>query len=107
MCANRCLVIRVAGQPDDLESTVIRCRDAKEPSGRERRLDELPMRAVPGDTVGFAKIDEFKGLENDAVMVAALLEPRFWEHDLASHYVAMSRPQSVLVLVSRTSSGFL
>lgn len=33
VCANRCLVVRVAGQPDDLESTVIRCRDAKEPLG--------------------------------------------------------------------------
>ena len=39
------------------------------------------MRAVPGDKVGFAKIDEFKGLENDAVIVADLPEPRFWENE--------------------------
>ena len=47
------------------------------------------MRAVPGDTVGFVKIDEFKERENDAVMVADLLETRFSEHDPVSQIVAM------------------
>ena len=69
---------------------------------RIRRLDEFSMRAVPGDTVGFARIDEFKGLENDAVIVVDLPDPRFWNGDLVSHYVAMSRPRSVLSLVCRS-----
>lgn len=65
------------------------------------------MRAVPGDKVGFAKIDEFKRLENDAVMVADLPEPRFWEHDPVSHYVDDESSATVLALVSRSSSGLL
>ncbi|MDE0040301.1 MAG: NERD domain-containing protein [Gammaproteobacteria bacterium] len=64
-----------------------------------RRLDEFSMRAVPRDTVGFARIDEFKGLENDAVIVADLPDPRHSRRDPVSHYVAMSRPRSVLSLV--------
>lgn len=69
---------------------------------RIRRLDAFSMRALPGDTVGFARIDEFKGLENDAVIVVDLPEPRFWNRDPVSHYVAMSRPRSVLSLVCRS-----
>lgn len=68
---------------------------------RIRRLDAFSMRALPGDTVGFARIDEFKGLENDAVIVVDLPDPRFWNDDPVSHYVAMSRPRSVLSLVCR------
>ena len=50
------------------------------------------MRAVPGDTVGFAKVDGFEGPENDAVdavIVFDLPEPRFWQRGTVSHYVAM------------------
>ena len=46
------------------------------------------MRRVPGDKVGFARIDEFKGLENEA-----------------AHYVAMSRARSVLSLIYRGASN--
>ena len=52
------------------------------------------LRAVSGDAVGFAKADEFKGLENDAVTVADLPEPWLWKHDPISGCVAMSRPDS-------------
>ena len=69
------------------------------PRGSWLPLDELLMRAVPGDTVGFANIDEFKGLENDTVMAADLLEPRFSERDPVSRVVAMARPRSVLACV--------
>lgn len=74
---------------------------------RSPYADGLPMRAVPGDTVGFAKIDEFKGLENDTVMVADLLEPRFSERDPVPCVVATARPRSVLARVSRTFTGLL
>ena len=74
-------------------------------SQRIRRLDGFSMRAVPGDTVGFARVDEFKGLENDAVIVIDLPDPRLWKRDPVSLYVAMSRPRSVLSLVCRPPSG--
>ena len=37
-----------------------------------RRLDEYSMRSIPGDKVGFARIDEFKGLENEAILLVDL-----------------------------------
>ncbi len=69
-------------------------------SRRIRRLDEFSMRAMPRDKVGFAKIDEFKGLENDAVIVVDLPDPSVAERS-AAHYVAMSRARSVLSLIHR------
>ena len=68
-------------------------------SRRIRRLDEYSMRAMPSDKVGFAKIVEFKGLENDAVIVVDLPDPLLARDELASHYVAMSRARSVLSLI--------
>ena len=72
-------------------------------AGRIRRLDEYSMRAMPGDKVGFAKIDEFKGLENDAVIVVDLPDPLVANRSVA-HYVAMSRARSVLSLIHRTQA---
>ena len=72
-------------------------------AGRIRRLDEYSMRAMPGDKVGFAKIDEFKGLENDAVIVVDLPDPLVADRSVA-HYVAMSRARSVLSLVHRSQA---
>ena len=90
--------------PFDFDESSVSAIAANAPHG-VRRLDEFSMRAVPGDTVGFARIDEFKGLENDAVIVADLPDPQYWRRDPVSHYVAMSRPRSVLSLVCRSASG--
>ena len=68
---------------------------------RVRRLDEYSMRSIPGDKVGFARIDEFKGLENEAIVVVDLPAPADAARDTASHYVAMSRARSVLSLIRR------
>ena len=57
------------------------------------------MRSVPDDKVGFARIDEFKGLENEAVMVLDLPAPSMATKNVAAHYVAMSRARSVLSLI--------
>ena len=57
------------------------------------------MRSLPGDKVGFARIDEFKGLENEAVMVLDLPTPNVATQNAAAHYVAMSRARSVLSLI--------
>ena len=71
---------------------------------RVRRLDEYSMRAVPGDKVGFAMIEEFKGLENEAIVVVDLPAPDGADRKSAAHYVAMSRARSVLSLIHRDSS---
>ena len=68
---------------------------------RIRRLDDYSMRNLPGDKVGFAKIEEFKGLENEAVIVVDLPAPDVVDRKTAQHYVAMSRARSVLSLIYR------
>ena len=66
---------------------------------RVRRLDEYSMRSARGNKVGFARIDEFKGLENEAIIVVDLPAPSEVNGNGAAHYVAMSRARSVLSLV--------
>ena len=68
---------------------------------RIRRLDEYSMRSLPVDKVGFARIDEFKGLENEAIIVVDLPAPSEANANAAAHYVAMSRARSVLSLIHR------
>ena len=68
---------------------------------RVRRLDEYSMREAPGDKVGFARIGEFKGLENEAIVVVDLPAPEGAGRRSAEHYVAMSRARSVLSLIHR------
>ena len=72
-----------------------------EAASRVRRLDEYSMRRVPGGKVGFARIDEFKGLENEAVVVVDLPPPERGDGNESAHYVAMSRARSVLSLIYR------
>ena len=67
------------------------------------RLDEYSVRRIPGDKVGFARIDEFKGLENEAVIVVDLSAPNQTNRESAAHYVAMTRARSVLSIVQRES----
>ena len=71
---------------------------------RIRRLDEYSMRGRRGDKVGFAKIEEFKGLENDAIVLVDLPAPASGDAKSAAHYVAMSRARSVLSLIHRQPS---
>ncbi|HED12093.1 MAG TPA: nuclease [Gammaproteobacteria bacterium] len=49
--------------------------------------------------IGFSKINNFKGLENDAVIVVDLPKPSPSDNSIALHYVAMSRARSILSLV--------
>ena len=70
-----------------------------EAARRLRRLDEYSMRGSPGDKVGFARIEEFKGLENEAIIVVDLPAPRAPGRDTPAHYIAMSRARSVLSLI--------
>ena len=72
---------------------------------RVRSLDEFSMRGSLGDKVGFARIEEFKGLENEAIVVVDLPPFNGVDRNAATHYVAMSRARSVLSLIHRDSSG--
>ena len=71
---------------------------------RVRRLDEYSMRRVPGGKVGFARIGEFKGLENEAIVVVDLPVPDGTGRKSTEHYVAMSRARSVLSLIHLDST---
>ena len=66
---------------------------------RIRRLDEYSMRDVSSDKIGFATIGDFKGLENEAIIVVDLPAPAAAGRTSAEHYVAMSRARSVLSLI--------
>ncbi len=68
---------------------------------RIQRLDEYSMRGARRDKVGFARIEEFKGLENDAIILVDLPAPADGDEKPAAHYVAMSRARSVLSLIHR------
>ncbi len=70
-------------------------------ASRIRRLDEYSMRGTSGDKVGFARIDQFKGLENESIIVIDLPAPKEGNGHSAAHYVAMSRARSVLSLIQR------
>ncbi len=60
-------------------------------------LDEFSLRSFPPAQVSFTRIANFKGLENEAVIVVDLPEPGGKPgEDLTQHYVAMSRPRAVL-----------
>lgn len=67
-------------------------------------LDEYSLRNFPPEQLSFAQIANFKGLENEAVIVIDLPEPKGRvDKDLAQHYVAMSRPRAVLSTIFRKS----
>ncbi|PIE61376.1 MAG: nuclease, partial [Desulfobacterales bacterium] len=65
-------------------------------------LDAWAIRNFPPQAISFARIHEFKGLENEAVLVVDLPAPESMDHGstgLAAHYVAMSRARSILSLI--------
>ena len=58
---------------------------------------------MPANKVGFATIEDFKGLENDAIIVTDLPVPAGDDRSVA-HYVAMSRARAVLSLIHMAPS---
>ena len=62
-------------------------------------LDEFSLKNFPGAQTGFAEIANFKGMENEAIIVIDLPPPDLDQGNLATHYVAMSRARSVLSLI--------
>lgn len=78
----------VAGLPEKLKRQII-------------ILDEYSLKSFPSVKTSFAEIANFKGLENEAIIVVDLLPPELSRENLAKHYVAMSRARSVLSLIQQ------
>lgn len=67
-------------------------------------LDEYSLRNFPNTKTSFAEIANFKGLENEAIIVTDLPAPTRGSQNLTMHYVAMSRARSVLSLIQQFSN---
>jgi hypothetical protein len=66
-----------------------------------RLLDEFSLRSFPPAEISFAEIIHFKGLENEAIIIADLERPNRKKGPHPIHYVGMSRARAVLSLVFR------
>jgi len=66
-------------------------------------LDEYSLKSFPSIKTSFAEIGNFKGLENEAIIVVDLPSPEHSRKDLAKHYVAMSRARSVLSIIHQSA----
>lgn len=62
-------------------------------------LDEYSMQNFPSSRISLSRIKDFKGLENDAIIVVGLTPPLEQSEDLAEHYVAMSRAKALLSII--------
>ena len=62
-------------------------------------LDEFSMRSFPPHGISFAEIAQFKGLENEAVVVIDLPDPLIDPNPGPDHYVGMSRARALLSLI--------
>ena len=62
-------------------------------------LDEYSIKSFPPNEISSAQIKNFKGLENEAIIMVDLPSPDKNDQDLTEHYVAMSRARSVLSLI--------
>ena len=65
------------------------------------RLDDYSVRAFPPTGISFAEIKNFKGLENEVIIVVDLIDPvRLKSNENKTlHYVAMSRARGLLSLI--------
>lgn len=62
-------------------------------------LDEFSLMNFPLKKISFTEIQNFKGLENEAVIVIDLPTPEKNKGSLTIHYVAMSRARTVLSVI--------
>lgn len=68
-------------------------------------LDEYSLRNIPFGRITFAEIANFKGLENEAIIVIDLQPPISVKRQQAMHYVAMSRARALLSLIFFTKKA--
>jgi DNA helicase IV len=67
------------------------------------QLDDYSVRSLPLNTISFAEIKHFKGLENEVVIVIDLPHPDQLNNTQGrvGHYVALTRARSLLVVIWR------
>jgi superfamily I DNA/RNA helicase len=61
-------------------------------------LDDYKVRKIPFDGVTFSQVKDFKGLENDVIILVDMPHPGSLGEDesKALHYVGMSRARAIL-----------
>ncbi|BBO84549.1 nuclease [Desulfosarcina ovata subsp. sediminis] len=62
-------------------------------------LDAYAVRQFPPARLSFGEIAAFKGMENEAIIVVDLPEPRPGATDQVLHYVGMSRARAILSVI--------
>ncbi len=70
------------------------------------KLDDYSVRSFPLPKISFSEIKNFKGMENEVIIVIDLPEPK--KKNLSQkveYYVAMSRPRALLILVWTINNG--
>lgn len=64
------------------------------------KLDDYSVRSFPIPEISFSEIKNFKGLENEVIIVIDLVKPEnLEENDKVEHYVAMSRARALLSVI--------
>ena len=65
------------------------------------KLDDFSVRSLPVQEISFAEIKNFKGLENEVVIVIDLIHPTQLteDQDRVKHYVGMTRARAQLSLI--------
>jgi len=67
------------------------------------KLDDYLVRSLPISEISFSEIKNFKGLENEVIIVIDLIKPDEIEaENKVEHYVAMSRARGLLSVIWKT-----
>lgn len=73
--------------PDNIKNNII-------------KLDDYSVRSFPLPEISFSEIKNFKGLENEVIIVVDLINPdRMIDNNKVEHYVAMSRARALLSVI--------
>ena len=62
-------------------------------------LDDASPRNVNRHTIGFARVEEFKGLESEVIVLVDMPRPGHSENLRSYHYVGMSRARALLSMI--------
>lgn len=84
--------------PFEFDQSLVSCLPDKYKKNIEI-LDEYSFRNFPGDKISFSTIANFKGLENEAIIVIDLISPDKVTGSRVNHYVAMSRARAYLSVI--------
>ncbi|MCK5111855.1 MAG: NERD domain-containing protein/DEAD/DEAH box helicase [Arcobacteraceae bacterium] len=65
------------------------------------KLDDFSIRSFPVENISFSEIKNFKGLENEVIIVIDLINPATIDdsYNKVLHYVAMSRARALLCVI--------